>query len=99
MLQWSTIVTWAAVGCQATEMDRSAQANGAAVLPVPSEAQLLESVARLAPSCAVVLTFAELGGETLRIAEKIRSIDQSCPVLILTSSVSAEAAVAAMRSG
>jgi DNA-binding NtrC family response regulator len=74
-------------------------ACGCEILPAISEAQLLDEVDRYSPECAVVLASAIAGPDTMRIAEQVRRIDQRCPLVILTSSISAETAICAMRAG
>jgi DNA-binding NtrC family response regulator len=60
---------------------------------------LIESVAHLSPDCAVVLAVGDVDAATLGIVKQIRTIDRSCPLLILTPKISVEGAVGAMRAG
>ncbi len=69
------------------------------MLPAHSESRLMESVEQLSPGCMVVVTSAIMDIQACRIAEQVRSIDRSCPLLILTSNISAENAICAMRAG
>jgi DNA-binding NtrC family response regulator len=64
-----------------------------------SEAELIQRVTCLSPECMVVLSSSAMDSEVVCLAEQIRSIDHSCPLLILTSSISADTAICAMRAG
>ncbi|HEV7521077.1 MAG TPA: sigma-54 dependent transcriptional regulator [Candidatus Angelobacter sp.] len=72
---------------------------GCEMLLAPSEAQLLESVDRFSPECTVVLSSRAMDPDAVRVAQRIRSIDHSCALLIMTSGISAETAICAMRAG
>jgi DNA-binding NtrC family response regulator len=72
---------------------------GLDTVTVHSESQLLESVDRLSPECAVVLSTTAMDSAAVRLAAQVRCIDQRCPLLVLTSGVSAETAISAMRAG
>ncbi len=72
---------------------------GCETLVATSEARLLESVDRFSPECTVVLTPVSMDPEATRIAGRVRSIDHTCPLLIMTSDISASAAICAMRAG
>jgi DNA-binding NtrC family response regulator len=74
-------------------------ACGLQMLAVHSEAQLLDAVDQLSPECAVVFSSATMDSEVGRVAEEVRRIDHSCPLLVLTSGISAETAICAMRAG
>jgi len=52
-----------------------------------------------APDCVVAISVAHLDEEVLRLVEHVRAIDHSCPVITLTSPLSAETAVSALRAG
>jgi DNA-binding NtrC family response regulator len=64
-----------------------------------SEARLLESVDRFSPECTVVLSSTAMDPDALRVAERVRSIDHNCPLLMMTSGISADTAICAMRAG
>jgi DNA-binding NtrC family response regulator len=64
-----------------------------------SEARLLESVDRFSPECTVVLSSTAMDPDALRVAERVRSIDHNCPLLMMTSDISADTAICAMRAG
>jgi DNA-binding NtrC family response regulator len=64
-----------------------------------SEARLLESVDRFSPECTVVISSTAMDPDAMRIAERVRSIDHNCPLLIMTSGISADTAICAMRAG
>lgn len=64
-----------------------------------SEAELVQLVTFFSPDCMVVLSSSAMDSETVRLAEQIRRIDHFCPLLILTSSISADTAICAMRAG
>ena len=51
------------------------------------------------PDCAVVLCAPHLTADTLRLVEDIRSCDQACSVLAITSLDSPATVLAAMRAG
>ncbi|MGZ4844629.1 MAG: sigma-54 dependent transcriptional regulator [Candidatus Angelobacter sp.] len=74
-------------------------ACGCEMLLAPSEARLLESLDRFSPECTVILTSPAMDPEAARVAQRVRSIDHSCPLLIMTSGISAETAICAMRAG
>jgi DNA-binding NtrC family response regulator len=69
------------------------------MLAVHSEAQLLDAVDQFSPECAVVFSSATTDSEVGRLAEEVRRIDHSCPLLVLASGISAATAVCAMRAG
>ena len=64
-----------------------------------SREQLVQLVSSLSPSFAVVLYAAVVDDETLKTVELVRRIDRSCPLLIMASSISTQAAISAMRAG
>lgn len=64
-----------------------------------SREQLAQLVSCLSPSFAIILCTAVVDDETLQTAELVRRIDRSCPLLIMASSVSTQAAISAMRAG
>lgn len=72
---------------------------GCEMLLASSEAQLLESVDRLSPECFVVLSSVSMDPAAIRVAQHVRSISHSCPLVIMTSGISAETAICAMRAG
>jgi DNA-binding NtrC family response regulator len=82
-----------------TALSEAVGACGLDVLSAVSEAQLLDSIERFSPNCAVVLSLPAVGPDSVRITEKVRRIDHRCPLVILTSSISAESAIRAMRAG
>jgi len=69
------------------------------VVPAKSDSELIDCVERYSPECTVLLWAASVDAERLALVERIRSIDHSCPVLILTQVVSTESALDAMRAG
>jgi DNA-binding NtrC family response regulator len=69
------------------------------MLLAPSEARLVESLDRFSPDCTVILSSAAMDPEAARVAQRVRSIDHRCPLLIMTSGISAETAICAMRAG
>ena len=75
------------------------KASGCDTLVANSEARLLESVDQYSPECTVVLACISMDPEALRVAERIRNIDHTCPLLIMTTGISAETAICAMRAG
>ena len=72
---------------------------GLNTVTVLSKTELLESVERYSPECAVVYSSAAMDYPSLRIAEEVRRIDRRCPLLLLTSEISTEAVICAMRAG
>ena len=58
--------------------------------------QIIDSFFR---ECVIVVCTAVVDDDTLRIVEQVRRIDRDCPLLILTSAVSTEWAIRAMRAG
>src|SRR5690242_21956047 len=64
-----------------------------------SEAQLLESVDRLSSECIVVLSSVSMDPGAIRVAQHIRSISHSCPLVIMTAAISTETVICAMRAG
>ena len=78
---------------------RDWQLSGVRVAAATSGDHLIECVARHSPDCAVVLSVPKLDADALLTADRIRQIDHSCPLAILTSCVQTETAVAAMRCG
>src|SRR5262245_28301922 len=74
-------------------------ACGCEMLLADSEAWLLEALDRFSPECAVLLSSTSMDPDATRVAERVRSIDQTCPLLIMTSAISAETAICAMRAG
>jgi len=72
---------------------------GCEVLVACSEAQLLESVHRLSPECIVVLSSESMDLAAIRVAEHVRSISHSCPLVIMTAGISTETVICAMRAG
>jgi DNA-binding NtrC family response regulator len=64
-----------------------------------SEAELIQRVTYFSPECMVVLSSSAMDSETVHLAKLVRHIDHFCPLLILTSSLSADAAICAMRAG
>jgi DNA-binding NtrC family response regulator len=75
------------------------RASDCETLLAGSEAGLLESVDRFSPECTVVLASLGLDQDAMRVAQRVRSIDHSCPLLIVTSSISVDTAICAMRAG
>ena len=51
------------------------------------------------PDCTILLCTGVVDNDALKTAEQVRRIDGRCPLLIVASSVSAEAAICAMRAG
>ena len=82
-----------------TALGEALKASGCEMLLAGSEAGLLESVDRFAPECAVVLASTTMDPDAMRVTKRVRSIDQACPLLIMTASISADAAICAMRAG
>src|SRR5437764_5081914 len=72
---------------------------GCEMLLVCSEAQLLESVDRLSPECIVVLSSVSMDPAAIRVAQHVRSISHSCPLVIMTAGISTETVICAMRAG
>jgi DNA-binding NtrC family response regulator len=72
---------------------------GCDVLLASSEAQFFQAVDRFSPACTVVLASAAMDLDAVRLAQRVRSIDHHCPLLVLTSGISAETAICAMRAG
>jgi len=72
---------------------------GCEVVLACSEAQLLESVDRLSPECIVVLSSGSMDPAAIRVAKHVRSISHSCPLVVMTTGISAETAICAMRAG
>jgi DNA-binding NtrC family response regulator len=64
-----------------------------------SQADFLQRVSYFSPECMVILSSSAMDSETIRLAEQVRRLDHFCPLLILTSSLSTEAAICAMRAG
>jgi DNA-binding NtrC family response regulator len=85
--------------CPPPVLSEAVGACGFEVMPVTSEAQLLASVNRFSPECAVILASAAVGPESNRVTEQVRRIDDRCPLVILTRSISTESAICAMRAG
>jgi DNA-binding NtrC family response regulator len=72
---------------------------GCEIVLAHSEAQLLESVDRLSPECIVVLSSVAMDPAAMRIAQHVRSISHSCPLVIMTAAISTETVICAMRAG
>src|SRR4051794_9037483 len=72
---------------------------GYEMLLAHSEARLLESVDRFSPECTVILSSVAINPEAMRLAERVRSLDQNCPLVIMTGGISADTAICAMRAG
>ena len=68
-------------------------ACGCEMLLAPSEARLLESLDRFSPDCTVILSSPVMDPDAERVVQRIRSIDHSCPLVIMTSGISAEGAI------
>lgn len=64
-----------------------------------SEEQVLELTSRLSPGCAIIVCSPAVNDKIPQLAEQVRQVDRNCPVVVLTSSVSTEAALRAMRAG
>ncbi|HZI55934.1 MAG TPA: sigma-54 dependent transcriptional regulator [Verrucomicrobiae bacterium] len=80
-------------------LSEALRACGCEMLLAHSEARLLESVDRFSPECTVVLSSTAMDPDAMRVAERVRSIDHNCPLLIMTSGISADTAICAMRAG
>jgi DNA-binding NtrC family response regulator len=93
------VIVFSREECPLAVLNEAVGACGFEVLPATSEALLLDFVDRFSPECAVVLTSVALDSESKRITEQVRQIDHRCPLVILTSSISAESAILAMRAG
>jgi DNA-binding NtrC family response regulator len=74
-------------------------ACGIEATSVTSEGQVLELTSRYAPECAIIVFSPCVNDEIPRLAEQVRHVDRNCPVVVLTSSVSTEGALRAMRAG
>jgi DNA-binding NtrC family response regulator len=64
-----------------------------------SEAELVQRVAWFSPECIVVLSSSAMDSAVLGLADQVRRIDHLCPLVILTSSLSVDGAICAMRAG
>jgi len=84
---------------KASAFGEALQSCGSKVLPVYTEAHLLGLLHRFSPDCAVVLYSPQMDDETIRTAEQVRRLDLHCPVLVLTSTVSVDGVVSALRAG
>ena len=80
-------------------LSESLKMCGCEMLLAHSEAQLLESVDRFSPECAVVFSTVAMDPEAVRVAQRVRSISHSCPLLIMTTGISTETVICAMRAG
>ncbi len=80
-------------------LSESLKMCGCEMLLAHSEAQLLESVDRFSPECTVVLSSVAMDPEAVRIAERVRSISHSFPLLMMTTGISTETVICAMRAG
>ncbi len=69
------------------------------MMEVHAEGDLLQLLDRFSPDCAVVVCTPQVDSGTLRITERVRRVDERCPLLVLTSVVSAESVATALRSG
>ena len=69
------------------------------MLPVHSEARLLESLDRFSPECAVVFSSMAMDSDAVHLAQEVRRIDHACPLLVLISGISVENVICAMRAG
>lgn len=74
-------------------------ACGIEATAVTSADQVLELANRYAPECAIIVCSSGINDEIPRLAEQVRHVDRNCPVVVLTSLVSTEAALRAMRAG
>jgi DNA-binding NtrC family response regulator len=72
-----------------------------AITPIPaaSSEHLVQVVDEFSPDGTILLCTDAVDGKTLEMVEQARQIDCRCPVLILASSVTTEAAIRAMRAG
>jgi DNA-binding NtrC family response regulator len=86
-------------GLHAPGLSEALSLSGSKALSVHCEAELLRLVDCLSPDCHVLLMAPELKSSTAQLVEQIRLIDHRCPLLILTSPISKEDAICAMRAG
>ncbi len=93
------VIVFTQAGPPSINVNEALEACGWEMLSAHSELRLMESVEQFSPGCVVVLSFAAMDTQARRIAEQVRSIDHGCPLLILTSNLSAENAICAMRAG
>jgi len=85
-------------GYQVGGLREALRASGSDLVVADCEASLLSLVDQFSPRCAVVFHQPCLE-RAVDLAHQVRLIDCSCPLVVLTSVISAEAAVAAMRAG
>lgn len=93
------VIVFTLKGSPPSGLSEALRACGCEMQLAASEARLLESVDRFSPECAVVLASMAMDPDATRVAERVRSLDRNCPLLILTSGISVETAICAMRAG
>jgi DNA-binding NtrC family response regulator len=97
-VRWNIILT-RCEGDPLEDWHNVAQLCGARLVAATSDHELIQLLETHSPKCAVALRVCDVTSETLRTVEQIRGVDETCPVLVQTSSVGAASAVAAMRAG
>jgi DNA-binding NtrC family response regulator len=64
-----------------------------------SEEQVLEFTNRFSPLCTIILCSTVVNDEIAQLTEHVHQVDRHCPVVVLTSMMSTEMALRAMRAG
>ena len=73
---------------------------GLSTVSTSSPAELVKLLTCSSPECLVILAVPSLGDdEGFRLAEEVRSVDHHCSLLMVTTFISTERAVRAMRAG
>lgn len=75
------------------------RASGSEFIVADCQASFLSLIDQYSPDCAVLLCQPRLEHGTAELAEQVRLVDCTCPLIVLTSTISTEAAVSAMRAG
>ncbi|HEY3836943.1 MAG TPA: sigma 54-interacting transcriptional regulator, partial [Bryobacteraceae bacterium] len=97
-MSWSIIIA-RCDGCLPAMWHHIARACNARVIPAASDEEAIVCVEKYSPECAVALFTLQLHPGVLSAAERIRRIDRTCPVLIVTSASTAEIILRALRAG
>jgi DNA-binding NtrC family response regulator len=82
-----------------TAFVRAAEKCGLEAVLANTEADFFQRVRSLAPESLAVLYSPIIDSDTIRLVENIRRFDHFCPQLLLTSSISTDTTISAMRAG
>ena len=94
-----TILYAAGESFHASPLSEALRLCGSEMVAVGTEDRLLHLLGRFSPDCAVVVCAPQVDTETVRIVQRIRRLDQHCPLLVLTSAISAESITTALSVG